>query len=518
MADTNEQIVELIRFTTTGVDDAAAVINKYKDVLDDTIARGKVLTEAAKRGYLAADQNRVAAETRRVERLTAALRNQVYARATMTGQVQKHAAAMTQLDRRMEVMRGRVGVQSLARDVAGGGYGRHAAAVAGITRQRELLTGHAQNQVLEKDLNSGTYARHAKDVAGINKQYEQLQKRAKLQSLVAEHGKWGAVMRANRTDLLGLAGVAMGGYAAVAGTVMGLVRSGEQGSVTGLRLAYSWERLGREVAGIAQPAVNAFASSINAVSSRLEKLPKKDQDALQGIGILAGGGAAAGGLAYGGYKAYRWASNISSTASEASKLPAGVTSSGATIYSSPVAGATEAAGNVAARSGGLLSRLGGAARFVGGKVLAPVGAGLEAYNEFSRFAETGFTGRNVLHFGLQSLPMAGTLREHLDATLAGAGYAGGRRVEAPAPNSPPGARPEGHRTEMAADIYFGESSSSYDRIAAKVLSTTAALASSPNDRDIGQVLAESMTALTEKIGDLLREMTIGNLPKPRGQR
>src|SRR5581483_11231970 len=330
------------------------------------------------------------------ERLTAAARNAVTARALASGELTRHASVMAMHGRVAEQLRTRALARrvvdpALVREVAraeaekaeqenlrgglrngvyaarldSGELTRQTAAARQLNHEYDLMRQRAGNQVLAKDLASGTIARRAAETAQLRRETEELEKRARLTSLAAEHGRFGAVLRENAGQIQTLKTAALVGYGAIAGSVLGLVRAGLQGTVEGYRLEYAWTRLGRQAAGVAVPAVDKVSNTVGALAGKFERLSSSQQDTILNLGLLAL--AAGGGLA----AAMR-------TAPGAAAL-AGAEAAGAVAGVAPPAGPGFLAGNPLL-AGGLLLGGGALANQAGGGGLGgAVAAGGAAY-------------------------------------------------------------------------------------------------------------------------------------------
>ncbi len=146
-----------------------------------------------------------------------------------------------------------------------------------------------RNARLASDINSGTYAKLATQLRAVNREYEMMQKKANLQVLVAEHGKFGAILRNNEKDFRRL-GIAAGiGIAGAVGLAAGLVRSGLQGTVEGQRLDLAWTRLSRQVAGIAVPAIERLVKVLESITNAFRSLSGPQQRIILDIGLMTVG-------------------------------------------------------------------------------------------------------------------------------------------------------------------------------------------------------------------------------------
>lgn len=152
-----------------------------------------------------------------------------------------------------------------------------------------------RNRALSKSLSDGTYYRASRQVAVLNREYERLQNTAKLQQLVAEHGKLGGWLRANESGFRRFGTTAAIGYGIAAGGIMGLVRSGLQGTVQGYQMELAWQRLGRSVAGIALPAIEKITGWVDRLDRFLSRLSDSQKDTILNFGLLAGGALVFGG-------------------------------------------------------------------------------------------------------------------------------------------------------------------------------------------------------------------------------
>lgn len=314
----SETVVELVRFTATGLETVEAATRRYAEHAKAARERTRVLADLIGSGTFGRYADQLDRAARSQERLTAAARNAVTARALASGELTRHASVMAMHGRVAEQLRTRalarrVADPALVREVAraeaekaeqenlrgglrngvyaarldSGELTRQTAAARQLNHEYDLMRQRAGNQVLAKDLASGTIARRAAETAQLRRETEELEKRARLTSLAAEHGRFGAVLRENAGQIQTLKTAALVGYGAIAGSVLGLVRAGLQGTVEGYRLEYAWTRLGRQAAGVAVPAVDKVSNTVGALAGKFERLSSSQQDTILNLGLLA---------------------------------------------------------------------------------------------------------------------------------------------------------------------------------------------------------------------------------------
>jgi hypothetical protein len=116
-------------------------------------------------------------------------------------------------------------------------YQQHAQKIATINRQTELMALKLRNVQLAADVASGALGRHTAATAKLNAEHAKLQKQANLQALIAEHGKFGGLLKHHAAEFATLKNVATLGYLSLTGMAVGLVHAGLQGTVEGARLS-----------------------------------------------------------------------------------------------------------------------------------------------------------------------------------------------------------------------------------------------------------------------------------------
>lgn len=242
-------------------------------------------------------------------------------------------------------------------------YGRFAETVEKATKR---------NRDLAKSLADGSFARQANEVARLNREYVTLERQARLTTLVADHGKFGAVLRNNAREINTIRTAALGTVGAFTAMGVGLARSGLAGTVEGYKLEYAWLRLSRSVASIAVPAVDALSNHLGKAAGWFEQLNGSQQDTILKIGLLTAGTLALGGalrtvVAVGGAAIgiLRGVAAVSGLSALAGGAAAGGTTA---VVGGAAAGAATAAGAggaAAAGGAGLLARLGGGAAGLG---------------------------------------------------------------------------------------------------------------------------------------------------------
>src|SRR4051812_43832600 len=103
----------------------------------------------------------------------------------LTARTRTYAEQVDEATRRTHVLAGAVNDPAFL---------RHTQQLAQVNRQYDLLAMKARNVTLRADLQSGAFYRNAVAVAHLNKEHKALQKEAGLLTLVAEHGKLGALL------------------------------------------------------------------------------------------------------------------------------------------------------------------------------------------------------------------------------------------------------------------------------------------------------------------------------------
>lgn len=358
---TNEQIIELIRFESTGLPELEARTRAYAERVEHAQAQTKALNAVLSGGRYAGYAEQVRKADGALEQMQARARGLALGVATANGEMARHMATMAEYGRAAERMNAHNRNRATAAALASGATVKHAEVMAMHTRINEQLktrelsdtlaspkytretaateTQRAEQQnlradhrnrvfasrfeagdltrqtlqarqlnhefdvmrsranarVLAKELTDGTLARRAADMASLRRESESLEKRARLTELVAEHGRYGAVLRANAGQIQTLRTAALVGYGTMTAGALGFVRAGLQGTVEGYMLERQWQRLSRQAAAIATPAVNKLADAVGGVADRFQALPGDAQDVLLNLGLagLAAGPAAA---------------------------------------------------------------------------------------------------------------------------------------------------------------------------------------------------------------------------------
>jgi hypothetical protein len=203
-----------------------------------------------------------------------------------SGNHTRHAVASTAIQREHELLSGRGRTAAMAVDLKSGDLVKHSLALQQITRQQDLLQKQGKNSALKQDLGSGNFAAHAKALAEVNRESEKLNKQANLQQLVAEHGKLGGIIRHNAAEYQTLKGAAVGGYQQARGFISGMIGAGLAGSAEGYRLSVSWDRMAKQIAAIAIPAIDMLSRTIGRVAGWFERLNEGTQNWLLKWGTL----------------------------------------------------------------------------------------------------------------------------------------------------------------------------------------------------------------------------------------
>lgn len=171
-------------------------------------------------------------------------------------------------------------------------FARHASRMAELNRHAERGAVAIKNQQRAADLASGAFSKHAAAMGRLSAESRKLDQQESLAALVAQHGRFGGVIRHNAAQLSLLGRVAMGVTGMGVAMGVGLVRSGLQGTVQGYQLERAWTRLARQLAAIAIPAVEQLASWIGRLASWFQSLSGSQQDNILKFGLLAAGGLA----------------------------------------------------------------------------------------------------------------------------------------------------------------------------------------------------------------------------------
>lgn len=363
---------------------------------------------------------------------------------------------------------------------------------------------------LQASLRDGTFAQHARHLAAVGREYDRLNRTARLTTLVAQHGRLGAVLRENREELTRLGRIAAVGYGAAFATVAGLTRAGFQGTVEGYRLAFAWERLSMQLAGVFAPAVDKFAAALDGLTERLRSLNGDQQDTLMNMGLLAAGAVTVGGAIWGLGKILGAVGAVGATAFRVLGLgagAAGAAASGAAAAAGAGAGGAGAAAGGAAAAGAAMGLRGlgrlamrvagiGAAVNVGGEALTGGHySRLRARGNNQFVSVLGALGGGVLD--TLTLGAFGAHQREKDAAAAAAAATG----SAAAANAP-----KPHRDVALMQTGFGEIGSSYFSIAEANLKATAATfqaGQNPEARAIGDKLGQILEWLAnfgQKLG------------------
>lgn len=244
-----------------------------------------------------------------------------------------------------------------------------AATVAQTAYSKQVDAATKRTRELAASLRDGSYARHAGQMAVINREYARLQQTAKVTSLVAEHGRLGAAVRLNRAEYQTLGRAALYGVGGIAAMGFSLARAGLAGTVEGYRLEYAWTRLGRQVAGVAVPAVEKVSGAVGWAARQFETMNKRQQDNVLTFGLLAAGAVAAAG-------AIRTVATIGGAAVA---VVGGMRAAMGVGAGAAAAGGLAAGGAAGAAGGGAAAGVaGGAAAGAAGRGLLARGAGFAA--------------------------------------------------------------------------------------------------------------------------------------------
>lgn len=276
---------------------------------------------------------------------------------------------------------------AMARALGSPAFARHAQRMSELARVTDRNALALRNQQRAADLSSGAFQRQAAAMGALNKESARLGRMETMAGLVAQHGRFGAVVRNNAAELTLLGRVMGGTLGAGVALGVGLARSGLQGTVEGYRLEYAWLRLSRAVAGIAVPAVEKLAEWVGKAAGWFERLSGRQQDTILKIGLFTAGTLAAvaalksmivvGGAAMSVLRGIGLASMVGGGAGAVGGAAAATGNAGAALASRGLmtgaamnAGAGLAGGAAASGSRGLLARAAPA--------LAPVAVGAAA--------------------------------------------------------------------------------------------------------------------------------------------
>ena len=220
-----------------------------------------------------------------------------------------------------------------------------------------------RNEQLRRGLKDGTFSRHAAELNKVNKEYAQLQHQAKLQEMVAQHGRLGGVIRAHQNEFAAMKRAGVNAFGTVNNMAMSLMRSGLQGTVEGYRMEMAWTRLARQVAGIAIPAIDMVSKTVGRVATWFEKLSGNQQDVILKFGLMAMAAGPVLRIVSGIGAALAGAGAIAGSARVAAGLSAAGAGAAAGAAGGAAASGAGVSGGVAAAAGA--SRLGRAAGLVG---------------------------------------------------------------------------------------------------------------------------------------------------------
>lgn len=249
---TNEIVSEVLRITSTGIDETSAKLKVFGDDLDQAAKRQKILQDLMGDNTYAKHVQDVNNLNRAYRQDLAIMENRTAAMAAQSGVAARHGLVMQQL-----------------------------------ARQGSIVTASIRNQATAADLASGAYLRDARAISAVRREAEILNKQAGFQMMVAEHGQFGAVIKSNEQELRFLGSTAMGALNSVSGMSMGLMRAGLSGTAEGYRLSLAFERLGQSMAGIIVPVVNSISRGLGMVTGWFRSMTGDQQKWILGF-TLAG--------------------------------------------------------------------------------------------------------------------------------------------------------------------------------------------------------------------------------------
>ena len=244
---TNETVTEVLKITAEGIDAVTARLQVYADQVKAVEDRQKALQGLINDPIYTKYAERIEVVNRAYEQGAALLRNRTYAVAAESGTLARHAGVMGALNRSYDSMAAKVRNQIAAEDLASGATTRHSAAMTGLNRQLQAIQARGKIGALSDDLKSGAFMKAAQEASQLNREMGALQKEAQFQTAVAEHGRFGAVLRVNQRELAFLGNTARGAFGSVMGFGMGLMHMGLQGTLEGEQLNQAWMRVGRQV-------------------------------------------------------------------------------------------------------------------------------------------------------------------------------------------------------------------------------------------------------------------------------
>lgn len=396
---------DILANQTAGMSAAAAAAIGYGDAIARAAARSRALSEAMAGPGFARASAYLQQQADAGQRLTLQARNQQFAAGAASGAVQKQAAAVQQLNRQYDAMQAKARLQAQAADLA-----------------------------------SGAYARNARALADVRREQQALDQQARVTDLVAERGRFGAFKELARPHAQRLGGVTQQGV----GFGLGLMRQGLSGTVEGFQLDRAWQRLARQVAAVAIPAIEMMSRGVNRVAGWFEKLSGKNQELLLQVGLVAvgfgmvsrvfglvttaggalvgllraagmvgaagaaaGGAAAGGGLLAAGAPAALAAAGGGGAAAKllmGGGLAAGGVAAGATGFGTEAL----AAGGLLGATAGVMGRTAGSSALKAGargalRFAAPVAAGLSAYEGYETYRDRRGRGESRLEAGAKAV-------------------------------------------------------------------------------------------------------------------
>ena len=294
-------------------------------------------------------------------------------------------------------------------------FQKHQQRIDGMRKQYELMTLRARNVATAQSLADGSAARHLRSVTKLNEQYERMRREVEL---VAKYGERTGQVLARYGGVLGgmgRAGVAMGGMAAA--SAGGMARSGFEGTVELNRFNAEMKMLSRELAAAFKPLMTVATKAVRTGRRGMESMGPGGQNAIMygGMGVMG----------LGAWKLATW------------------------LTGAPSPWTTAKWAGRQARAG-LRGIGGGHAARGAGRAAPVVAAGIEGYDEYTRYRDTGFTKRNVAHTGLRAIDVApggSILRRAFDRNMGRLGFGGGNvdggamgAGRGAAPPAPPEAR------------------------------------------------------------------------------
>jgi hypothetical protein len=227
----------------------------------------------------------VARETKAAEREFRGL-----AAAMKGGQYPKRVKELDQVNERLERLK--KNAEAAARSLALANKSAFAKnAVKDFLADTKLMAVGAKEEIakLGAALKSGAYAERAGQMARLNTQLEKLKEKARVQDLIAQHGRLGAALVLAQERMVGFSRAAGIGFVALTGAVTGFTRAGLGGTVQANRLALEMQLISREVAGIFLPVVDKATDALIKVRDRMQKLTGTQQDsALKWAATAAG--------------------------------------------------------------------------------------------------------------------------------------------------------------------------------------------------------------------------------------